>query len=157
MVLFVWNDNRLMHTMSLNICKKSLSDTVNALEVIHSDSLSDKIYRNRDNLNYCKERGIRLSGPALGRPEKNVAIDKKKEYKDNCDRVEVERAFSHAKGKFGLGHIRARLKETTGSAIALSIVALNLARIWCAFLLLLFLRFMEPILFMNFQKYAFVQ
>lgn len=32
--------------------------------------LADKIYRNRDNLSYCKERGIRLSGPALGRPQK---------------------------------------------------------------------------------------
>ncbi len=119
--------------------------------------LADKIYRNRDNLSYCKERGIRLSGPALGRPARNVAIDKKKEYKDNCDRVEVERAFSHAKGKFGLGHIRARLKETTQSAIALSIVALNLARIWCAFLHLLFRCFIEPILYVNFKKHAFVQ
>ena len=32
--------------------------------------LADKIYRNRENLSYCKERGIRLSGPALGRPKK---------------------------------------------------------------------------------------
>ena len=37
--------------------------------------LADKIYRNRDNLNYCKLHGIRLSGPALGRPKKtNVRI-----------------------------------------------------------------------------------
>lgn len=28
--------------------------------------LADKIYRNRDNLRYCKEHGIRLSGPRLG-------------------------------------------------------------------------------------------
>ena len=33
--------------------------------------LADKIYRNRDNLNFCKEHGIRLSGPALGRPKKD--------------------------------------------------------------------------------------
>ncbi len=26
--------------------------------------------KNRDNLRYCKERGIRLSGPRLGRPPK---------------------------------------------------------------------------------------
>lgn len=32
--------------------------------------LADKIYRNRENLSYCKERGIRLSGPALGRPKR---------------------------------------------------------------------------------------
>ena len=28
--------------------------------------LADKIYRNRENLSYCKAHGIRLSGPALG-------------------------------------------------------------------------------------------
>ena len=39
--------------------------------------LADKIYRNRDNLAYCKERHIRLSGPALGRPKKDVAPDKR--------------------------------------------------------------------------------
>ena len=31
--------------------------------------LADKIYRNRENLNYCKAHGIRPSGPALGRPK----------------------------------------------------------------------------------------
>ena len=35
--------------------------------------LADKIYCNRDNLSYCKEHGIRLSGPALGRPKKGEA------------------------------------------------------------------------------------
>jgi len=29
---------------------------------------ADQIYRNRDNIRYCKARGIRLSGPRLGRP-----------------------------------------------------------------------------------------
>ncbi|NOV60946.1 hypothetical protein B0H39_000725 [Clostridium beijerinckii] len=33
--------------------------------------LADKIYRNRKNLNYCKENGISITGPALGRPKKN--------------------------------------------------------------------------------------
>ena len=32
--------------------------------------LADKIYRNRENPNYCKVYGIRLSGPALGRPKR---------------------------------------------------------------------------------------
>ena len=32
--------------------------------------LADKIYRNRENLSYCREHGIRLSGPALGRPKR---------------------------------------------------------------------------------------
>ena len=119
--------------------------------------LADKIYRNRNNLTYCKERGIRLSGPALGRPPKDAVINKKQAYKDNCDRVEVERAFSLAKGKYGLGLIRSRLKETTQSAISLSILALNLGRIWCALL-----HFFFELLFSNdylntHGKNAFVQ
>ena len=32
--------------------------------------LADKIYRNRNNLAYCRAHGIRLSGPSLGRPKK---------------------------------------------------------------------------------------
>ena len=119
--------------------------------------LADKIYRNRNNLTYCKERRIRLSGPALGRPPKDAIINKKQAYIDNCDRVEVERAFSLAKGKYGLGLIRSRLKETTQSAISLSILALNLGRIWCALL-----HFFFELLFSNdylntHGKNAFVQ
>ena len=98
--------------------------------------LADKIYRNRDNLAMCKEFRIRLSGPALGRPKKDAKVDKKLEYNDNCDRVEVERKFSLAKRKCGLGQIYTRLKETSQSVIALSIVVLNLrhlAMILCAF------------------------
>lgn len=53
--------------------------------------LADKIYRNRINLVYCKEHGIRLAGPTLGRPCKNTVIDKRTEYIDSVGRIEVER------------------------------------------------------------------
>lgn len=95
--------------------------------------LADKIYRNRDNLGFCKEHGIRLSGPALGRPKKDTTIDKKQEYADICDRVEVERNISLAKRKCGLGLLVTRLAQTTASAIALSVVLLNLRKIQRAF------------------------
>ena len=91
--------------------------------------LADKIYRNRKNLQYCKERGIRLSGPALGRPKKDTAIDKKQEYTDAVDRIEVERSFSLAKRCYGLGLIRTKLDTTTRSSIILSIIAMNVDRI----------------------------
>ena len=96
--------------------------------------LADKIYRNRDNLNYCRERGIRLSGPALGRPKKDAVIDKKQDYVDICDRVEVERKFSLAKRKCGMGLIMARLQETTEHVVALSILVLNLRKVLCTLL-----------------------
>jgi len=89
--------------------------------------LADQIYRTRDNLKFCKRNGIRLSGKPLGRPKKDALADKKLIRKDEIDRVEVERQFSHAKGSFGLGLIRTRLKETSQSAITLSILALNIA------------------------------
>ena len=75
--------------------------------------LADKIYRNRSNLVFCKANGILLSGPALGRPKKDEVRDKKQDYIDEADRVEVERKFSLAKAKCGLGLIVTRLKETT--------------------------------------------
>ena len=96
--------------------------------------LADKIYRNRDNLAYCKQRHIRLAGPALGRPKKDVAPDMQQAHIDECERVEVERCFSLAKRKCGMGLITARLRETTAHVIAMSIVVLNLRRIQYALL-----------------------
>jgi hypothetical protein len=90
--------------------------------------LADKIYRNRNNPAYCKDRNIKLSGPALGRPRKDAIIDKKAEYRDNADRVEVERVFSLAKGSYGLGLIRTKLEETTRGSIVLSILVMNINR-----------------------------
>ena len=101
--------------------------------------LADKIYRNRNNLAYCKERNIRLSGPALGRPKKDAVIDKKAEFRDNADRVEVERAFSLAKGSYGLGLIRTKLEETTRGSIVLSILVMNINRKLKMFLHLIFI------------------
>lgn len=100
--------------------------------------LADKIYRNRNNLAYCREHGIRLSGPSLGRPKKNAGTDKKTEYKDNTDRIAVERAFALAKQKYGLGLITSRLDETTRCSIALSIIAMNVDRICRSFLYLMY-------------------
>jgi hypothetical protein len=116
--------------------------------------LADKIYRNRDNLAFCKEKNIRLSGPALGRPKKDAVIDKKQDYRDICDRVEVERGFSLAKRKCGLGLIYNRLPETSQHVIALSILVLNLRKVfmvpWHLLVDLLLICFYQ-------KKMAFVQ
>ena len=96
--------------------------------------LADKIYRNRENLSYCKERGIRLSGPALGRPRKDEILDKAQNYLDECERVEVERRFSLAKRKCGMGLVTAKLQETAAHVIAMSVLVLNLRKIQRALL-----------------------
>ena len=99
--------------------------------------LADKIYRNRDNLSYCKEHGIRLSGPALGRPKKGESRDKAQDYKDECERVEVERKFSLAKRKCGMGLVTAKLQETAAHVLVMSVLVLNLRKIQCVLLQLL--------------------
>ena len=94
--------------------------------------LADKIYRNRENLAYCKQHGIRLSGPPLGRPKKDSDAEKSRAYLDECERVEVERCFSLAKRKCGMGLVTAKLQETAAHVIAMSILVLNLRKIQCA-------------------------
>ncbi len=88
--------------------------------------LVDQIYRNRSNRAFCKSKGIRISGPALGRPKKITLDERKLAYTDNTDRIEVERGFSLAKRCFGLGLIRTKLDTTTRNSIALSLLAMNL-------------------------------
>ena len=93
--------------------------------------LADKIYRNRRTLAFCKEHGIRLSGPALGKPPKNPTLSrqaKKQEYQDSCDRNAVEGIFGTAKTAYGLGRIMAHLQETAVCVIGVALLLLNLSR-----------------------------
>jgi hypothetical protein len=92
--------------------------------------LADKAYRTRANLRYCKEKGIRLSGPALGRPPKDAVRDPKRDYRDSCERTAIERRFSVGKRKCGLGMIYVRLQATTMDVVALSILLLNLNKVF---------------------------
>ncbi len=89
--------------------------------------LADQIYRNRDNRAFCKKNGIRLSGPALGRPK---ADEKKRkellEIQDMSERNQVEGGFGVGKRRYGLGRIMARLKETAESVIMLQFIVMNL-------------------------------
>ncbi|WP_373232318.1 IS5 family transposase [Cohnella sp.] len=91
--------------------------------------LADKIYRTRDNLNYCKELGIRLSGPKLGRPSKDSpGEEKKQERQDAAQRNAIEGKFGEGKRKLGLGLIRARGSASSQTVIALQFLVMNLER-----------------------------
>ncbi len=118
--------------------------------------LADKIYRNRENLAYCAERKIRPSGPALGRPKKDEIRDKKQDYIDESERGEVERKFSLAKRKCGIGLIVTRLKETTCHCIAMSVLLLNLRKIGKV-LFTIFSWFQKLLKFYNVSKMAIIQ
>ena len=87
----------------------------------------DAIYRNRENIRYCTARGIRLSGPRLGRPPKEIPpAVKRLERQDARVRNAVEGKFGEGKRRYGLGRVMARLQETSETVIALQFLVMNL-------------------------------
>ena len=92
--------------------------------------LADTIYRNRENRAFCKERGIRLSGPKLGRPRKDGTDESDSQvYKDSCDRNMVEGRNGIGKRRYGLDLIMAYLAETGKTEAAFIILAMNVAHL----------------------------
>lgn len=96
---------------------------------------ADKIYGTRANRAYCKARGIRLSGPKLGRPRKEtdenreeLRAEKRQLRQDEIDRIPVEGKFGQGKRRFGLGLVKTKLAETTRSAISLTFIVMNLEK-----------------------------
>lgn len=102
--------------------------------------LADKIYQTRANRAFCKEKGIRLTGPALGRPKAGEADRKQQRqmYKDACDRNAIEGRNGNAKRRFGLDLIAAKLDETAKTEAALILIAMNAAYRLARWLLRLF-------------------
>ena len=93
--------------------------------------LADTIYRTRDNLRYCKEHGIHLNGPRLGKPSKDPAIRKQElhlEWLESGERGDIERRFGIGKRCYSLGRITAKLKHTSEIMIHMSVLALNLQK-----------------------------
>lgn len=91
--------------------------------------IADKIYRNRENLQFCKINHIRFSGPPLGRPAKDPTILKeqqKQEILDSGIRNAVEGKSGEGKRYYGLGRIMTRLQDTSESVISLQLLVMNL-------------------------------
>ena len=96
---------------------------------------ADKIYRTRANRAYCTQRGIRLSGPPLGRPpkptEENRAereAQKRLARQDEGDRNIVEGKFGQAKRRFSLGRVMTKLADTSACAITVTLLVVNLSK-----------------------------
>lgn len=91
--------------------------------------LADKLFRNRENLRYCAEHGIRLSGPKLGRPTKVIDPELlKQQLADNSVRNAIEGKFGQCKRRLGLGRVMARRKDSSETVIAITILTVNLIR-----------------------------
>ena len=93
----------------------------------------DKVYCTRENRRYCTSRGIRLSGPPLGRPRamndataKQVQHDQHQAYDDAIARIAIEGKFGQGKRRFGLGRLMAKLALTSETMIQISFLVMNL-------------------------------
>ena len=100
-------------------------------ESVHADT----IYRTRDNRNFCKKHGIRLSGPPLGRPPKKTEENaqelkdrKKQQRQDELDRIPIEGKFGQSKRRFSLNRVMTKLSETSETAIAITFIVMNLEK-----------------------------
>jgi hypothetical protein len=102
---------------------------------------ADKIYRNRNNIKFCKKHGIRLSGPQLGRPPKDQSRrgEVQNQFRqDEIDRIPIEGKFGQAKRRFGLSKIMCKLAQTSETAIAIIFLVLNLEKLLEVFLFVFF-------------------
>ena len=91
--------------------------------------LVDRIYRTRENLAWCKERGIRLNGPKLGRPPRDrqaylEALEL--ERQESGERNEIEGCIGVCKRRYGLDLVMMRLKHSSEVDIHVSILTRNL-------------------------------
>ena len=84
----------------------------------------------RENRAWCHEKGIRISGPPLGRPPVNVSKQKKKPLEDDRIRNAIEGKFGEGKRRFGLNRIMAKLDNTSQTTIAITFLVMNLSTWW---------------------------
>jgi hypothetical protein len=91
---------------------------------------ADQIYRTRANLQYCRERGIRLSGKPLGRPKQSEQAQLKKQAQaDAAIRNQVEGKFGVGKRRFSLARVMAKLASTAETEIAMTFLVMNLEQL----------------------------
>jgi len=91
--------------------------------------LADKAYRTRENLQYCKEHGIRMAGPKLGRPPADKALyrqQRHKEWLESGERAEVECVFGTAKRRYTLDRVMMRLEHTSEVSVYVTFLTQNL-------------------------------
>ena len=79
------------------------------------------------NREWCKERGIRMSGPPLGRRSAHVSkATKKQAQEDEKARLAIEGKFGQAKRRFNIERVMAKLDNTSQTAIGIAFLVMNL-------------------------------
>ena len=105
--------------------KNSVEKYKERLGYYPKEVLADKIYCNRENRAYLKEKGITLRAKPLGRPSKQALSNQV----SPGERNPVEGKFGQAKTAYGLDRIKARLSNTSESWVASIILVLNLVHL----------------------------
>jgi len=109
---------------------KYLKDQIESYKVIHGYypeyALADKIYLTRENRSYLKERGIKHTGPPLGRPPKGKKKESAEMKKKGNERNHVEGKIGQAKRKYGMDLLRTKTKQTSYCAINLIALVMNM-------------------------------
>ena len=91
-----------------------------------AEILADKIYCSRNNRKLLKGLHIKLIAKPLGRPSSDPALSI---HVSPGERNPIEGKFGQGKTGYGLNRIKARLKNTSESWIALIILVLNLVKL----------------------------
>ena len=87
----------------------------------------DQIYRTRSNRAYCRNLGIRITAPPLGRPvPDDLAAIRKQMLEDAKVRNQIEGKFGQAKRRFSLNRVMTKLASTSETAIAITFLVINL-------------------------------
>ena len=84
-----------------------------------------------------------MSGPPLGRPKNNpTQAEKKQAREDEKVRNGIEGKFGQSKRRFGLNRVMAKLSNTSETAIAITILVMNLVTLLRQISCLLFCQFL---------------
>jgi transposase, IS5 family len=92
--------------------------------------IADTIYGTRENRQWLKERQIRFSGKALGRPPKEslTPYQKRKQRRERGMRNQIEGKFGQGKNAYDLNRVRTRTARTSESWIAAIMFLMNLIK-----------------------------
>ncbi|WPQ60842.1 IS5 family transposase [Chitinophaga sancti] len=91
--------------------------------------LGDQLFGTRENRRYMKEKGIRYVGKPLGRPSSDSKQQKRLLQKQMPERNAIEGKFGQGKNAYGLGKIKARLKDTAESWVMSIYFVMNLLKL----------------------------
>jgi hypothetical protein len=118
----------------------------------------DQIYRTRNNRAYCRNLGIRITAPPLGRPvPDDLAAIRKQTLADAKIRNQIEGKFGQAKRRFSLNRVMTKLTNTSETAIAITFLVMNLEALLKQLAFLFFSWFLldRQRLFLSFDKMGF--